>query len=78
MQLLEHSISKFKAKLHTLIGADSSSTARRKKSRAVWEETKEAAKRTVDTALLKEMGLVQTGRKRPTSSMRGASRNTRR
>jgi hypothetical protein len=52
MKLLEHSISEFKAKLSTLIGA------RRKESRAVWEETKEAAKRTVGTALLKEMGLV--------------------
>ena len=47
-----------KAKLHTLIAADSSSNTRRKKVRAVWEETKEAAKKRVDTALLKEMDLV--------------------
>jgi hypothetical protein len=57
MQLLEDSIRKFKAELRTLTGADSSSTARRKKSRAVWKETKEAAKKTVNTELLKEMGL---------------------
>jgi hypothetical protein len=59
IQLLEDSIRNFKAKLHTLTGADSSSTTRRKKSRAVWEETKEAAKKTVDTELLKEMGLEE-------------------
>jgi hypothetical protein len=41
-----------------LIAADSSSNTRRKKVRAVWEETKEAAKKRVDTALLKEMDLV--------------------
>jgi hypothetical protein len=35
MQLLEDSIRKFKAELKTLTGADSNSTARRKKSRAV-------------------------------------------
>jgi hypothetical protein len=58
MQLLEGSISNFKAKLHTLIGADSSSNTRRKKVRAFWEDTKEAAKKRVDTALLKEMELV--------------------
>jgi hypothetical protein len=58
MQLLEDSISKFKAKLHALIGVGSSSSTRRKKVRAVWEDTKEAAKKMVDTALLKEMELV--------------------
>jgi hypothetical protein len=75
MQLLEDSIRKFKAELKTLTGADSNSTARRKKFRAVWEETKEAAKKTVDTELLKEMGLEDwaTGRKRPTSSMQDAA-----
>ena len=45
MQLLEDSISKFKAKLHTLIGADSSSNTRRKKVRAVWRKTRKGLPR---------------------------------
>jgi hypothetical protein len=77
MQLLESSIRKFKAKLHTLTGADSNSNTKRKKSRAVWEETKEAAKKTVDTELLKEMGLEDWAQATNEQHAR-ASRNTRR
>jgi hypothetical protein len=52
MQLLEDSIHKFKKQLPTLIGADNNATSRRKDAKAVWEETKEAAKKKVDAGLL--------------------------
>jgi hypothetical protein len=58
MQLLEGSIHKFKKQLTALTGADNNATSRRKGAKAVWEETKEAAKKKVDTELLQGFGLL--------------------
>jgi hypothetical protein len=58
MQLLENGIRKFNGNLTVVIGADNNSTSRRKEGKAVWEETKEFAKKKADTALLQELNIV--------------------
>jgi hypothetical protein len=55
MQLLENGIRRVKDKLAVLIGADNNGTSRRKEGKAVWEKTKESAKKEVDTGLLQEL-----------------------
>jgi hypothetical protein len=58
MELLENGICRFKDKLVVLIQADNDSTLRRKEGRAVWEKTKEGAKKKIDTELMQDMNLV--------------------
>jgi hypothetical protein len=57
LQLLENSIRRFKDKMKALLQAGMNTEQRRVASRAIWEDTKELAKKDLDTELLKEMGL---------------------
>jgi hypothetical protein len=57
MQLLKNDIRRFKDKLAVLIQAINDAPLRRKEGRAVWEKTKEGAKKKADTELLQEMNL---------------------
>jgi len=57
LQLLENGIRRFKDKMKVLIQAGMNTEQRREASRAIWENTKEPAKKELDTELLKEMGL---------------------
>jgi hypothetical protein len=58
LQLLENGIRRFKDKLAVLIQAGKDSSLRRDEARAVWEKTKELAKKELDAELMKEMKLV--------------------
>jgi hypothetical protein len=78
MQLLENGIRRSKDKLAVLIKADNDAPLRRKEGRAVWEKTKEGAKKQVDAELLQELKLEDCGRRRQTSNTRDACRSIRR
>jgi hypothetical protein len=58
LQRLENGIRRFKDKMAVLLKAGMNTEQRRAASRAIWEDTKEPAKKDLDTELLKEMGLV--------------------
>ena len=57
LQLLENGIRRFKDKMKVLIQAGMNTAQRMEESRAIWEKTKEPAKKELDNELLKEMGL---------------------
>jgi hypothetical protein len=75
MQLLEDSVSKFKKRLIALTGADNNATSRRKDAKAVWEETKEPAKKRWVQSCCRNLGWW-IGRRRPTSSIRETTYGT--
>jgi hypothetical protein len=58
MQALGDGIVKLK-KMAKLIGADNNSASKKKAGKAVWNEKKEALRKEMDTALMKEFGIVE-------------------